>query len=52
MTPDDVYLIDNKDGTYTLVYKDKEQMKKRKNTTFRYSPAIEGMIEQGFEVRE
>ena len=52
LTPDDVYLIDNKDGTYTLVYKDKEQMKKRKNTTFRYSPAIEGMIEQGFEVRE
>ena len=51
LTPDDAYLIDNKDGTYTLVY-DKEQMKKRKNTTFRYSPAIEGMIEQGFEVRE
>lgn len=52
LTPDDAYLVDNKDGTYTLIYKDKEKGKKSKNTTFRYLPAIQGMIEQGFEVKE
>lgn len=52
VTETDIYLIDNKDGTYTIVMKDKEREGKIKKRRYKYSHAIQGMIEQGVEVRE
>lgn len=52
VTETDIYLIDNKDGTYTIVMKDKEMEGKIKKRKYKYSHAIQGMIEQGVEVKE
>mgnify|MGYP005752906807 CR=1 len=51
VTETDIYLINNKDGTYTIVMKDKERKGKVRKSRYRYNHAIQGMIEQGVEVR-
>ena len=51
VTETDIYLIDNKDGTYTIIMKDEERKGKVRKSRYKYNHAIQAMIEQGVEVR-
>lgn len=48
MTPQNTYIIDNGDGTYTLV----DKLKRGENRVFSKGWPIDDMISQGFQVIE